>query len=408
MISHMRLCKNVLFAALILLITPGAVKAAEGDSISLTLDQGFVNRPVELAVFGGDVTIAWDESALVAPTTLEIRHLTDGMAQFVFGDATAIAGSNVSVTLRAQGNAFEVTRDGVVDGVSAATQSDNLLKGSVVAAQDLVVVPVTSSDVEEVVIEETVEVATNEVLEAPVPTDETMYLMLDLGFVGRLVSLEVFDGELTVAWDEKALVAPTSLRLTRTEGGVGADQTEAAKGVVIEFGDPNAISDAGMFTVSHKAHRPPVTSEHPEANVFGADSGMVQASFIGDSISYVHPARTSVTFAPMYRDGIMRSGIASWYAYKDCLCAASPDVPKGTRMKVSRQDDPSVFTVVTINDWGPERDVHPDRVIDLDKVAFSRIGNPRGGVLAVNVDVLSEDDPLYVLGDELPPPPWRW
>jgi rare lipoprotein A (peptidoglycan hydrolase) len=46
--------------------------------------------------------------------------------------------------------------------------------------------------------------------------------------------------------------------------------------------------------------------------------------------------------------------------------------------------------------------VHPDRVIDLDYAAFERIGNPRGGVLAVNVEVLSEDDPLYALGDELP------
>jgi hypothetical protein len=404
----MRLCKNVLFAALILLITPGIVKAAEGDSISLTLDQGFVNRPVELAVFGGDVTIAWDEGALVAPTTLEIRHLSGNMAQFVFGDATAIAGSNVYVTLRAEGNAFEVTRNGAVDGVTAAAQTDGLLTGSIIASADLVVVPVTSDDVEEIVVEEVVEVATNVTTEAPVATDETMYLMLDLGFVGRPVSLEVFDGELTVAWDEKALIAPTSLRLTRTRGGVGGDQEEAAKGVAIEFGDTNAISGEGTFFVSHKAHRPPLTSEHPEANVFGANSGMVQATFVGDSISYTYPASAGVTFAPVFRDGIMRSGIASWYAYKDCLCAASPDVPKGTRMKVSRQDDPSVFTVVTINDWGPERDVHPDRVIDLDKVAFSRIGNPRGGVLAVTVDVLSEDDPLYALGDELPPPPWRW
>ena len=76
-------------------------------------------------------------------------------------------------------------------------------------------------------------------------------------------------------------------------------------------------------------------------------------------------------------------------------------------MVVRRADDPSRFTVVTINDWGPERDKHPERVIDLDKVAFARIGNPRGGVVAVTVDVVSPEDPLWKLADELPPPNWK-
>lgn len=402
----MRFYKNVLFAALILLMSPAIVKAAEADSILLTLDSGFLNRPVELAVFNGDVVIAWDDRALSAPTTLEIKRLSNGMAQFVFGDAAAISGSEVTIALRSDGNAFEVARDGTADGVTAAARAEGMLTSSLIASAELAVAPVTSADVKEAMIGG--DASADEMIEAPVRTDETIFLMLDLGFVGRPVSLEVFDGALTVAWNEETLVAPTSLRLTRTRGGGGADQTEAAKGVAIEFGDPNAVSGEGMFTITHKADRPPEASEQTEVNVYSVDSSTAQASFAGDAISYTHPACAGGTFAPMFRDGIMRSGMASWYAYKDCLCAASPDVPKGTRMKVSRQDDPSVFTVVTINDWGPERDVHPDRVIDLDKVAFSRIGNPRGGVLAVNVDVLSEDDPLYAIGDELPPPPWKW
>lgn len=406
---NMRVFRSVLLAALILLIAPCAVKAAEGDSISLMLDQGFVHRTVELAVFGGDVTIAWDEDVLVSPTTLEVRQSSAGMAQFVFEDEHALrSGATVSVSIRSQGNAFEVTRDGSANDVVVASQSGGLLTGSVAVAQDLVVVPVTRSDVEGAVCGEQMQGATDDGMAAPVPTDETVSLTLDIGFVGRPVSLDVFNGELTVAWDERTLTAPTTLRLTRTRGGAGEDQAEAAKGVVVEFGDSSAVSNDGMLTIFHKAYRPTKTSEHPEANVFNGEPSTVQALFVGETISYTHPACPSIMFAPVYRDGIMRSGVASWYRYKDCLCAASPDVPKGTRMKVSRQDDPNVFTVVTINDWGPERDIHPDRVIDLDYVAFERIGNPRDGLLAVNVDVLSKDDPFYALGDELPPPPWRW
>jgi rare lipoprotein A (peptidoglycan hydrolase) len=63
-------------------------------------------------------------------------------------------------------------------------------------------------------------------------------------------------------------------------------------------------------------------------------------------------------------------------------------VPKGTKLKVSRQDDPSRFVIVTVNDYGPDRKKHPERAIDLDKVAFTKIGNPRGGVLAVTVEVV--------------------
>lgn len=405
----MRFVKSVLFVAGILLILPGAVKAAEGDALTLSLDSGFVNRPVELAVFQGDVTIRWDAGVLVAPTVLEIRETASDVAIFSFEDPAALAsGATAEVVLRVQEgvNAVEVT-SGSETKTIAASVTDGLLTASVPVSSDMIVTPVQSEEAEEAV--ERIAVDSSAPIAELVATDEELVLMLDSGFVGRPVSLDVFGGELTVAWDGHALVAPTTLRLTRTKGGVIDDQTEAAEGVRVLFSDSAAVDTNGEFTLTHRALRPPEASEQVEVNVFG-DSGVdtTQAAFLGESVTYMHAAANRLTFAPMYREGIMCSGTASWYRYKGCLCAASPDVPKGTRMKVSRQDDPGVFTVVTINDWGPDRSVHPERVIDLDYVAFDRIGNPRGGVLAVDVEVLEEDDPLYELGDELPPPPWKW
>jgi len=83
---------------------------------------------------------------------------------------------------------------------------------------------------------------------------------------------------------------------------------------------------------------------------------------------------------------IMEEGIASWYQYKECDCAASPDYPKGTQLLVTNAKDTSRSVVVTINDWGPDRSVFPDRIIDLDVTAFDKIGDYRTGTMPVIVE----------------------
>ncbi len=82
---------------------------------------------------------------------------------------------------------------------------------------------------------------------------------------------------------------------------------------------------------------------------------------------------------------VMSEGTASWYAYKGCDCAASPDYPKGTKLLVTNLDDPSKQLVVTVNDFGPERDLFPDRVIDLDVVAFEKLAPKWKGLIPVSV-----------------------
>jgi hypothetical protein len=92
----------------------------------------------------------------------------------------------------------------------------------------------------------------------------------------------------------------------------------------------------------------------------------------------------------VFEDGIMEYGKASWYAYKGCDCAASPDYPKGTELLVTSVADPAKSVVVVVNDFGPERDVFPDRVIDLDKVAFAQLAPLGAGVINVRVRPVQE------------------
>lgn len=84
---------------------------------------------------------------------------------------------------------------------------------------------------------------------------------------------------------------------------------------------------------------------------------------------------------------ILTVGSASWYKFKNGLFAASPDFAKGTVLRVYNSAN-GKFVDVTVNDWGPDRSLHPDRVVDLDKVAFSRIASSSAGLASVRVEVL--------------------
>lgn len=88
---------------------------------------------------------------------------------------------------------------------------------------------------------------------------------------------------------------------------------------------------------------------------------------------------------------IMTEGYASWYKYKGCNCAASPDYPKGTKLKVTNLKN-GKSVIVKINDWGPDRSVHPNRVIDLDVVAFKKIASKSQGLCKVKVETLTVED----------------
>jgi len=84
---------------------------------------------------------------------------------------------------------------------------------------------------------------------------------------------------------------------------------------------------------------------------------------------------------------ILSVGTASWYKYKNGNFAASPDFKKGSVLRVTNLANGKSIDV-TINDFGPERAKHPDRVIDLDKVAFQKIASTRDGLIKIKIEPL--------------------
>lgn len=368
---------------MILLISTLGVKSAHASqkNLDLTLDTGFMGRPVSLELFGSAIRLSWDATALLKPTKIVLMQSDDGSFGFFAEDASAFAsGSKMSVLIKSdisKDPAFRIDANGSTTSIPALSEGQGLM-AEVAIASRMSILAVSDAEVQP-------KTVANE-SSSLVLTDKSVELTLDSGFVDRPVSLDLFGGELTVSWDKKTLLKPTKLTVTMAIGGVWRDQNAAANAVNIRFEDPSAISAAGVMNIRHRALRPPTATERPDVNILAASTSTRKAVFSGTRISYTVPASSDSGFAPVYCSGIMRTGTASWYRYKNCLCAASPDVPKGTKLKVSRQDDPSVSVIVTVNDYGPDRSIHPERVIDLDRVAFSKIGNPRGGVLDVTVE----------------------
>ncbi len=81
-------------------------------------------------------------------------------------------------------------------------------------------------------------------------------------------------------------------------------------------------------------------------------------------------------------------GQASWYQYKKGLFAASPDFPKGSKLRVYNLENGKQVEVV-VNDFGPDRRLHPDRPIDLEKEAFRKIAKLSQGTVKVRVEPIS-------------------
>ncbi|MBD3281128.1 hypothetical protein GF391_00070 [Candidatus Uhrbacteria bacterium] len=223
-------------------------------------------------------------------------------------------------------------------------------------------------------------------------------LFLDIGFMEREVNLDLPDMNLKVGFSSADIPAP----------GVLALITEAPKTSSSPLGN-EIVSD--KIQLNWQTNAP----ESPEfalltvytakcSDLVGLECAFEQSLHGQNSIIKAQESTTNsvrarvkinssvrVVYIPKQESevedpGYMTQGVASWYAYKGCNCAASPDFPKGSYVKVTRTNDPSKSVIVRINDYGPERDIFPDRVIDLDKVAFMQIAPLGAGLTHVSVE----------------------
>lgn len=112
-----------------------------------------------------------------------------------------------------------------------------------------------------------------------------------------------------------------------------------------------------------------------------------------DMTPYIEAAKAERAAAAARKEAVEsapnQSGVATWYALglraPDALTCASTKFPRGTYLKVKNLRNGAQVTCL-VNDYGPTPGTN--RVIDLSRGAFTKIGSLSTGTLPVEVRVV--------------------
>ncbi|MFA6406941.1 MAG: septal ring lytic transglycosylase RlpA family protein [Patescibacteria group bacterium] len=219
---------------------------------------------------------------------------------------------------------------------------------------------------------------------------------IDQGFLGRAFKLDVDEYNLSLSFGPESIPQPGVLHVI----------TEVSSATSSKLGYARFGRDVRVEWTTNAAETPQtivIKLKDPSCGVSSWHQCAIEETYQGNS-KLIRPKQSTLGSAEVQIrmgatarlvevENYMAEGSASWYAYKKCPCAASPDFPKGTLVRVTKISDPVKTVVVKINDFGPERDIFPERAIDLDKVAFAMLASTGAGVIRVRVEPLAPNDP---------------
>lgn len=106
---------------------------------------------------------------------------------------------------------------------------------------------------------------------------------------------------------------------------------------------------------------------------------------IKETVVTKEPVDKVITQGTYVKVGKAHTGLASWYAHTGTMAAANPWLPMGSYVKVTNKDT-GKSVIVKINDRGP---FGPNRIIDLDKVAFEKIASLGQGVANIKMEEIT-------------------
>ena len=208
---------------------------------------------------------------------------------------------------------------------------------------------------------------------------QSQVLHLDQGFLGHPVKLDILGGKAYLKWQAGDLLRPADINVsvsTSSEINIIWSTSYALGSRGVELG---VKQDFGGVSATDTWHEAALEIKAP----FGDWKRPLAVPKNGYLTAQVGPEiQAHVQIVPRG----MRSGTATWYRHKRCLCAASPDFPAGTKLLVRNVAEPNKSVVVKVNDYGPDRRLFPKRVIDLDSVAFKKLAPLSVGMLEVTVE----------------------
>lgn len=105
------------------------------------------------------------------------------------------------------------------------------------------------------------------------------------------------------------------------------------------------------------------------------------AQELGDSVCFAD-SLDSLNINKNFLEVTSFEGVASWYSYRGGMFAASTKFKKGSVLRVINPVNKKSVTVV-VNDYGPNKKKHPNRVLDLDKMAYKKIAPLGTGLVKI-------------------------
>lgn len=211
---------------------------------------------------------------------------------------------------------------------------------------------------------------------------QNLVMHIDQGFLGHPVKLDLLGGSARLAWQAGEVLRPSDINIgvsTSSELNVIWSTSYVLGGQGVELG----LKPSFAATSTDKWHDIVMETKTPFGK-WQRQPVVMKDGYLTARVGPEVQARLVVVAKGM------RVGTASWYSYKKCLCAASPDFPAGTKLKVALKSDPSKFVVIKVNDYGPDRKLFPNRVIDLDSTAFKILSPLSAGKVEVTVDPVTE------------------
>lgn len=199
------------------------------------------------------------------------------------------------------------------------------------------------------------------------------------------LSLNVFDGELDVGIPAGRFAEPTIVQLTKIPETTKPPAGLKMVGTMYQIDIPAASFHPGHYYISLKSSG---SSAYKQVYFYDKNQGwrpLPTNENFGKGVISTTSTFPFVRLAVFENEKILAKGEASWYRYKNGLFAASPDFPAGTKLRVINTAN-NKFVDITVNDFGPDRAVHPDRAIDLDAVAFARLGSLGQGTMQVAIE----------------------
>lgn len=204
--------------------------------------------------------------------------------------------------------------------------------------------------------------------------------------LGQDLSFSAFENHLVIGLPTGRLTAPTVVRLTAANETTTPPAGLIQAGYVYQIDIPVASFGQGNYYLSLKS-----SGSNYYKQIYYFDNNKNSWQKLPTTENFIKGTVNTTLTMPFARLAIFENskilvkGSASWYRYKNGMFTASPDFPNGTKLKVINLDNKKSVNVV-VNDHGPDRSKLPNRVVDLDAIAFAQLA-PLGQGMINNIAI---------------------